>query len=175
MATSTKKMHERDLIGTHVVDFDERVDVKRLRRQRIKRLQLEITKAELGAILLFDPVNVRYATGTRLNETFYFKQKGRHALVPREGQPILFMATQVEIPYIENEVIGRPMRNFDSWRCGSFTEEATVKWAKLMKGTLVELGIAGERLGLDRLDIRSIHALELHSLRWSMFLVVAQP
>ena len=81
-----KALHQRDLIGGHAVDFEERVDMKRLRRERIEKLQAEIAKADLGAVVLFDPVNVRYATGTRLLETFAYRFKGRHALVPREGR-----------------------------------------------------------------------------------------
>ena len=155
-----KKMHERDLLGTHVVDFDERVDIKRLRQQRIERLQAELAKADLGAALLFDPVNVRYATGTRLIETFAFRFKGRHALVPQEGKPILFQPAKVEAPVLGDQVIGRPMHTFEAWMAGSYVREATLKWAKLMKQTLTELGLANERLGIDRLDVISFHALE---------------
>ena len=88
MSSNVKQMHERDLIGLNVVDFDERVDVKRLRRERIQRLQAELAKTDLGAALFFDPVNVRYATGTRLNETFGLRHKGSYVIVPVYGCPM---------------------------------------------------------------------------------------
>ena len=70
---SPKQFHEKDVLGRQVVDFEERIDVQRMRRDRIARLQAEIAKADLGAILLWDPVNMRYASGTRLMESFMFR------------------------------------------------------------------------------------------------------
>ena len=164
MAMLAKQLHERDLLGTHVVDFEERVDVERLRRERLGRLQAELAKADLGGALLFDPVNVRYATGTRLHESFAFRHKGRHALVPREGKPILFSATEREAQFLSGFLIGRPMHSIEAWTCGSFVVEATVKWARAIKDALVELGIAGEPLGIDRLDMITIRILEAEGI-----------
>ncbi|MFQ5933214.1 MAG: M24 family metallopeptidase [Dehalococcoidia bacterium] len=155
-----KALHQRDLVGAQVVDFDERVDIRRLRRQRIGRLQAEIAKADLGAALLFDPVNVRYATGTRLLETFALRFKGRHALVPREGPPILFQANEMDEAAVGDDVICRPMHTFEFWQTGSYVNDATAKWAQLMKETLLDLSLAGERLGIDRLDAISVLALQ---------------
>ena len=165
MSSTAKKMHERDLIGTHVVDFDERVDVKRLRQDRIDRLQAEMAKSDLGALILMDPVNVRYATGTRLVETFHLRFKGRHALVPREGKPILYQASRVEQPVLGDQVIGRPMHVFELWLAGDYAKDATQKWAGLMKDTLAGMGLAEERVGIDNLDAISMHALESEGLR----------
>ena len=39
---------QRDLLGQEIVDFDERVDVKRLKKERLARLQGEMAKADLG-------------------------------------------------------------------------------------------------------------------------------
>ena len=88
-----KRIYEKDVVGTQVVDFEDRVDVRRLRRERIGRIQAELARANLGGLLLFDPINVRYAIGARNFETFLLHLKGRHALIPREGKPILFMSS----------------------------------------------------------------------------------
>ena len=60
-----KDAHERDLVGQQVVDFEDRIDVARLKRDRLARLQGQMDLQDLGGILMFDPVNVRYATGSR--------------------------------------------------------------------------------------------------------------
>ena len=39
---SPKQFHEKDVLGRQVVDFEERIDVQRMRRDRIARLQAEI-------------------------------------------------------------------------------------------------------------------------------------
>ena len=155
-----KALHERDLIGSHAVDFEERVDMKRLRRERIEKLQAEIAKADLGAVVLFDPVNVRYATGTRLLETFAYRFKGRHALVPREGKPILFQGAPFDEAVVGDDVECRWADTFEFWQTGSYVREATHKWAGMINDTLSELGISGDRLGVDRLDALSTLALQ---------------
>ena len=159
-----KQFHEIDLLGTQVADFEERVDVERLRRERFERLQTELVKANLGGVLLFDPVNVRYATGTRLHESFAFRHKGRHALVPREGKPILFSATDRETHFLSDFLIGRPMHSIEAWTCGSFVIDATAKWARAIKEAMSELGIANEPLGIDRLDMITIRILEAEGI-----------
>ena len=57
--------HDRDLLGQDIVDFDERVDMTRLKRERLSRLQEQMANANLGGMLLFDPLHQRYATGVR--------------------------------------------------------------------------------------------------------------
>ena len=145
-----KRIHEKDVVGSQVVDFEERVDVRRLRRERIGRIQAELARANLGGLLLFDPINVRYAIGARNFETFLLHLKGSHALIPREGKPILFMPSVTEAPVLGEDVIGRPASNMDSWRTGSYVVEATKRWAEEMRDLLVELNIAGGPLGMDR-------------------------
>lgn len=155
-----KPLHEKDVVGTQVVDFEKRVDVRRLRLDRIGRIQAELAKANLGGLLLFDPINVRYATGTRNFETFFLHLKGRHALVPREGKPVLFMHSITETPVLGDDVIGRPAFNIASWRTAEFMTEATGRWADEMQDLLSELNIATEPIGVDRADVATIHALE---------------
>jgi Xaa-Pro aminopeptidase len=60
-------MHERDYMegtrGTMAVDWEQRVDTARLRRQRKARALERLRESELGSILLVDDPNVRYVTG----------------------------------------------------------------------------------------------------------------
>lgn len=160
-----KQMHEKDVVGTQVVDFEERVNVRRLRLERIGRIQAELARAELGGLILFDPINVRYATGTRNFETFFLHLKGRHALIPREGKPILFMPSITEMPVLRDDVIGRPAFNMASWRTADFMTEATDRWAAEMQDLLSELNIAADPIGMDRADVATIRALEAHGVK----------
>ena len=155
-----KEMHEKDVMGTQVVDYEERIDVRRLRRERIGRIQEELARANLGGILLFDPINVRYAVGTRNFETFFLHLKGRHARIPREGKPVLFMPSVTETPVLGDDVVGRPAFNIASWRTGTFMSEATRRWAVEMRDVLSELHIAGDPIGIDRADMATVRALE---------------
>jgi Xaa-Pro dipeptidase len=55
-------------LGTMGVDFEERVDYRRMHRYRLARAQAALEKSECGALLLFDDNNVRYVTSTKIGE-----------------------------------------------------------------------------------------------------------
>ncbi len=49
--------------GTNSVDWECRIDMQRLRDERLARLQAELERSDLGALLAFDFPNIRYMTG----------------------------------------------------------------------------------------------------------------
>ena len=55
-------------LGTMAVDFEERVDYRRLHRYRLGRVRQALEKSELGALLVFDVNNIRYCTSTKIGE-----------------------------------------------------------------------------------------------------------
>ena len=48
--------------GTMAVDWEQRIDLDRLRRERLARIKALLAKSEMGALLCFDMNNVRYIT-----------------------------------------------------------------------------------------------------------------
>src|SRR5580700_8226097 len=52
--------------GTMAVDWEQRVDMDRLRRERLARVKAMLAKSEMGALLCFDMNNVRYITATHI-------------------------------------------------------------------------------------------------------------
>ena len=52
--------------GTNAVDWEERVDLARLRGERLARLRAQLDRSELGALLSFDFANIRYMTSTHI-------------------------------------------------------------------------------------------------------------
>ena len=152
MASKIKGLGGRDLVGQDVVDYDERVDVARLRRERVEKLQAEIAKADLGGLLLADPLNVRYATGTRHTQVIKMRAMGRHVIVPREGAPVFFGGGGTDPPVASGEFPNKPFTTCQFWLTGDFHEQVTRRWSQSITDALTELGIAKERLGVDRLD-----------------------
>src|SRR3954467_3196148 len=75
--------------GTNVVDWESRVDVDRLRTDRLRRLRDELDKSELGAILAFDFTNIRYMTSTHIG-TWAVDKLIRFSLLVRGGEPIIW-------------------------------------------------------------------------------------
>jgi Xaa-Pro aminopeptidase len=77
------------VLGTMGVDFEERVDYRRMHRYRLARARGALEASDLGALLLFDDNNVRYVTSTKIGEWARDKLS-RWALLPRGGDPILW-------------------------------------------------------------------------------------
>jgi Xaa-Pro dipeptidase len=76
-------------LGIMGVDFEERVDYRRLHRYRLSRVKRSLEKSELGALLVFDVNNIRYITSTKIGE-WERDKLSRWALLTRTGEPILW-------------------------------------------------------------------------------------
>ena len=48
--------------GTMAVDWENRIDFDRLRRERLQKAKDLLKKSSMGALLCFDMNNVRYTT-----------------------------------------------------------------------------------------------------------------
>src|ERR1700729_1191547 len=75
--------------GPNNVDWENRVDVARLREERLAKLNAELERAELGALLSFDFTNIRYMTSTHIG-TWAVDKLIRFALLPRGGKPVVW-------------------------------------------------------------------------------------
>src|ERR1700680_4975832 len=75
--------------GRMAVDWEQRVDFPRLRAHRLARAKATLAASDLGALLLFDPNNLRYVTSTAIG-TWERDKNIRFALLFREDDPILW-------------------------------------------------------------------------------------
>ena len=75
--------------GTNAVDWEQRIDLDRLRSERVTRLRAELEQSELGAVLAFDFSNIRYLTATHIG-TWATDKLIRFALLVRGGEPIVW-------------------------------------------------------------------------------------
>ena len=75
--------------GTNAVDWESRLDLDRLRRERLARLKAELDRSDLGALLTFDFHNIRYMTATHIG-TWAMDKMIRFAILPRGGDPVLW-------------------------------------------------------------------------------------
>ena len=77
------------VLGAMGVDFEERVDYRRMHRYRLGRAQAVLEASDLGALLLFDDNNIRYVTSTKIGEWARDKLS-RWALLMRGQEPVLW-------------------------------------------------------------------------------------
>jgi Xaa-Pro aminopeptidase len=75
--------------GTMAVDWEERIDFDRLRRERLARVKSLLKQSEMGALLCFDMNNVRYITATHIG-TWAQDKVNRFTLLPQDDDPILW-------------------------------------------------------------------------------------
>ncbi|HYZ17825.1 MAG TPA: Xaa-Pro peptidase family protein [Candidatus Acidoferrum sp.] len=75
--------------GTMGVDFEQRVDFDRLRKYRLGRARQALNNSDLGALLLFDVNNIRYASSTMIGEWSRDKMT-RSCLLTRTGDPVVW-------------------------------------------------------------------------------------
>jgi Xaa-Pro dipeptidase len=72
--------------GVMNVDFEERIDFRRLHRYRLGRTRQALKKSDLGAVLTFDANNIRYMTSTWIGEWSRDKMT-RYALLAGDAEP----------------------------------------------------------------------------------------
>jgi len=75
--------------GLMAVDWEERVNIERLRQERLARVKSALKKSELGALLCFDMNNIRYITATHIG-TWAMDKLVRFSLLPQDDEPILW-------------------------------------------------------------------------------------
>ncbi|HEY1315629.1 MAG TPA: M24 family metallopeptidase, partial [Gaiella sp.] len=149
--------------ATRAVDWEQRIDFPRLRQERLDRAKAALEASDLGAVLLFDPNNIRYVTSTHIGEWARDKN-ARFALLPRGGDPILWdfgsaaRHHQLFAPWLppENFRAGvSPMR-------GAMPVETGVpdRLGERIATELRERGLQGEPLGVDMADLVTIEALQ---------------
>src|SRR2546429_5356183 len=72
--------------GHTQVDFEERVDFRRLHAYRLGRARQALARSGLGAVLVFDQYNIRYLSGTVIGEWARDKLT-RWCLLTGTGEP----------------------------------------------------------------------------------------
>ena len=149
--------------GITQVDFEERVDFKRLHRYRLARTRQALASSGLGAMLCFDQHNIRYISSTVIGEWARDKLI-RYCLLTGTGEPWVWdfgsaaRHHKLYCPWLKEDHVraGNPgMRGAIGPSVGLF--EAA---AKEIKDILVQEGVAGMPLGLDLCEPGFLFALE---------------
>src|SRR5262245_8102224 len=76
-------------LGQMAVDFEERVNFRRLHNYRLGRTRQALAKSNLGAILTFDQHNIRYISSTVIGEWARDKLT-RYCLLTGPGDPYVW-------------------------------------------------------------------------------------
>jgi Xaa-Pro aminopeptidase len=154
--------------GPNAVDWEQRVDLNRLREERLARLKSTLDRSELGALLTFDFSNIRYMTATHIG-TWAMDKLIRFALLPRGGDPIIWdfgsaaRHHQLYNPWLEGTK--RARAGISTLR-GAFHPDAGIaaEVARKIASELREHGLAGEPVGVDLIEMPILAALQAEGL-----------
>ncbi|MGA9596863.1 MAG: Xaa-Pro peptidase family protein [Acidimicrobiia bacterium] len=154
--------------GVMGVDWENRVDFERLRQYRLARVKKMLEQFDLGAVLLFETSNIRYATATQIGY-WAFNKGERYALVTRDSRPRIWdfgsaaKAHRLQLPHMydtENAVGG------NTGLQGAIGPETGLHSgaAREIKAVLEAEGLAGEKLGVDLAETGVFLALQAEGL-----------
>jgi Xaa-Pro aminopeptidase len=152
--------------GAGLRDHERQIEMVRLRAYRMGRLQAELRKRDYGAALLLDPMNIRYATGSRNMSVWTSHTPARYCFVPAEGKAILWDFHNCEHLAAGLETIEevRPARGFYFFGSGSRVEEKARSWADEIADLVAKRCGGNRRIAIDRLDPPGTHALEARGI-----------
>jgi Xaa-Pro aminopeptidase len=142
-------------LGTMGVDFEERVDYRRLHKYRIGRVRQALENSELGALITFDVNNIRYITSTKIGE-WERDKLSRWALLTRGGEPILWDFGSAAV----HHKLFCPWLEPENMRAGLVGLRGTVhpdfglmeRHAKEIYGLLKEAGVEKMPIGIDIIE-----------------------
>ena len=155
-------------LGTMGVDFEERVDYRRLHRYRLSRVKMALDKSELGALLVFDVNNIRYITSTKIGE-WERDKLSRWALLSRTGEPILWDFGSAAV----HHKLYTPWLAPENCRAGLVGLRGTVdpafglmkRHAEEIASILREAGVADMPIGVDIIEPPMMFELEKAGLK----------
>jgi Xaa-Pro dipeptidase len=145
------------------VDFEERVDFRRLHAYRLARVRQALAPSGLGALLVFDQHNIRYISSTVIGEWARDKLI-RWSLLTGPGEPWVWdfgsaaRHHRLYAPWIPETqslagMVG--MRGAVSPKAGLFTQAA-----RQIKRILDAEGVGGMPLGIDVVEPPFLFALQ---------------
>jgi Xaa-Pro aminopeptidase len=148
--------------GTMAVDWENRIDFDRLRRERLARVKDELAKSNLGALLCFDMNNVRYITATHIG-TWAQDKVARFTLLPQNDEPILWdFGSAARHHQLNCPWLGERSRAGIGLLRGAMTPEMgrAEDVAKKIRVELEQRGLLGEPLGIDVVEPPILFALQ---------------
>ncbi|WP_084168796.1 M24 family metallopeptidase [Hellea balneolensis] len=129
-------------------------DLAKMRHYRRGRIMAELRKHRLGGMLLFDPINIRYATDSMNMQVWTLHNLARAAFISSEGYIVLW-----DFVHCEHMTKHLPLINEVRSGAGAFyfehgAEEASQgsKFAQEIKDVMAQHGCEG-RIAIDRMDI----------------------
>ena len=166
---NTPNDNDRIEIGPSQLAFDEWAvldlpppDLVALRQYRLERVKQQLRQRDYAGILLFDPLNLRYATDSANMQIWIAHNQARGCFIATDGPVVMFDFHNCEhlnqhLPLID-EV--RNMTSFFYFLGGARSAEFAAKFTAEIDQLLRQHGAGNRRLAVDKLEIVGVRALD---------------
>jgi Xaa-Pro aminopeptidase len=131
------------------------------RRYRLTRIRAELEKRDLAGIVVYDPLNVRYATDATDMQLWCTHNAVRYAFVATEGPVILWDFHNCEHLSWHLELVDE-IRHGKAWfyyEAGQHAWERARRWAAEIADLVVAHGGGNKRLAVDKINPYGVEAL----------------
>ena len=141
-------------------------DLDIIRTYRLGRVREQLRKYDLAGIVLYDPLNTRYATDSTNMQLWIAHNAARYAFVPTEGPVIIFEFDHCDFLSAHSNVVDevRVAKPWFYFLSGNRIDEHAGIWADEIADLVRQYGGGNMRLAIDRCNREGIVALEGHGL-----------
>jgi len=153
--------------GQMAVDWEERVNIERLRADRLARIKNALKNSELGSLLCFDMNNIRYITATHIG-TWAMDKLVRFSLLPQDDEPILWdFGSAARHHQIYCPWLGERSRAGISTLRGATNPSSGLAddLAKKIRAELEKRNLQNEPLGVDLIELPVLFALQSQGIK----------
>ena len=172
-ADMTPDDNDRVEIGPTGLAFDEWATagltaphMPELREYRLGRLQEQIRAADCAGLLLFDPLNIRYATDTTNMQLWTTHNAARACFVPPEGKVILWDFHNCEHLSAHLPLVGelRGGASFFYFETGDQTQAHADHFAAEIVDIMKHAAPGNKRIAIDKIENAGYAALLTHNV-----------
>ncbi|MDW6020456.1 Xaa-Pro peptidase family protein [Mesorhizobium sp. BAC0120] len=136
-------------------------DLPAMRKYRLERIRAELKRRDYAGALLYDPVNIRYATDSTNMQLWVAHNATRHCFVATEGPVVLFDYFSCEHLSDHSGVVDevRPAVSWIYLYGGELSGKRVERWAVGIADLVRAHGGGNRRIAVDHLDPEGVAAL----------------
>ncbi len=151
-STRNTNLHNHQSAMVEMIDKETQ---QKIQAHRLQQIRLRLRQHDCAGVVLFDPVNIRYATGSRNMQVWTMHNFCRYALILESGGVILFdLPSSMHLAQNLNHLSERrPAISTDYMIVGERSDEMAARWTAELKSVLHESGIQRENIAIDRADL----------------------
>jgi len=142
--------------------FEDKIDLNQMRLYRLNRVKNQLLKNDIGACILFDPINIRYATDTRNMSIFNMHVMSRYVFIATNGPVILFEYPNCEHISYDISTIDetRVATTWDHFSSGNNVNQNALQWSKIIDDLMKNHVSENKNIAIDVCDPVGINYLK---------------